>query len=142
MATEAEFRGRVGVIDMEKRVLQMKDADDVIHPFKWTEPLDIIMRKWKAGYYLTVKYDSESLVLKNAIYWQEGKDVMPKKQGTGRQYQPRNEKLIVVQVLVKAYTDLYIASNPPDGLDFESGRDLILTAVEEDVDRLMRAGGA
>ena len=64
-----EFKGKVSRIDPDQRIIQMKDADDIIHPFKWTEPLDVVMCRWKPGYYLAVKYDEKTSVIKHAEYW-------------------------------------------------------------------------
>ena len=89
--TESELKGKVTIISMEKRQITLKDTDGILHPFTWTEPLDVVMRKWKEGYYLAVKYDGS--ILKNASYWQEGKDAFPKQQGTGYKGQTRCQAL-------------------------------------------------
>ena len=143
--------GNLATVDLEKRFFTLENREGVIFIRIDWDPLpyfDQKMRKQKIGYYekpVVVMTGENTARLKELEYTARPAS-FPKRQqqkGTGsRQYQQRNEKLIVVQVLVKAYTDLYIASNPPDGLDFESGLDVILTAVEEDVDRLMKAGGA
>lgn len=135
-----ELKGRAGQINADKRTIALEDKEGVIHPLTWTPELDVVMAKWKTGFYLKIHVDGEQI--KKCVYWNEGKTEMPRKQGGGRPFQPRNEKLIVAQCLVKAYTDLYIASNPPDGVDFNTGRETILAAVEVDVDRMMKAGGA
>ena len=97
--TEAELKGKVATISMEKRQITLKDTDGILHPLTWTEPLDVVMRKWKEGYYLVVKYDGD--VLKNASYWQEGKDAFPKAQppGSGYRGQPKNDKAIIHEVV-------------------------------------------
>jgi hypothetical protein len=62
--------------------------------------------------------------------------------GGGRPFTPRNEKIIVVQVLIKAYCDLWINTNTPDSVTFADARAEILAAVEADLGRVMNAGGA
>jgi hypothetical protein len=104
---ESELKGKVTIISMEKRQITLKDTDGILHPFTWTEPLDVVMRKWKEGYYLAVKYDGDTL--KNASYWQEGKDAFPKQQGTGYKGQTRNERAIILQTCMKVAADVAIA---------------------------------
>ena len=106
---EAELKGKVTIISMEKRQITLKDTDGILHPFTWTEPLDVVMRKWKEGYYLAVKHDGD--ILKNASYWQEGKDAFPKMQGAGYKGQPRNERAIILQTCMKVAADVWIAGS-------------------------------
>lgn len=103
--TDKEFKGKVSAIDPEKRTVTMKDELGAVHPFKWTEPLDIVMKKWKPGYYLTLTHDADTYALKNAVYWQEGKDVFPKSQGSGKSYAPRNEKPMIFESVFKSCCD-------------------------------------
>jgi hypothetical protein len=137
--TDLEVKGKVSAIDTGKRQLTMKDELGVLHIYQWTDVLDVVMQKWKPGYYLDLKYDADTYIIKAAKYWQEGKDVFPKDIGKAFQ-KPRNEKLIVVQVLIKAYTDLCLMSFNPEDVDFDIARNLILEAVEEDIDRVMKIG--
>jgi hypothetical protein len=110
--TEKEFKGKVFLIDMEKRTITMKDDGGAVHPFKWTEPLDVVMRKWKAGYYLTLTHDADTYLLKNAVYWQEGSAVFPKPTG-GKSFAPRNEKSMIFESVFKSCCDL-AQTNPED----------------------------
>jgi hypothetical protein len=136
--TDLEVKGKVSAIDFQKRQLTMKDELGVLHIYQWTDVLDVVMRKWKVGYYLSITYDADSYIIKNSTYWQEGKDVFPK---DVKAFKPqRNERLIVVQVLVKAYTDLVLMSFNPEDTDFDIARKLVLQAVEEDIDRVMKIG--
>jgi hypothetical protein len=136
--TELELKGKVSAIDMKVRQLTMKDELAVLHIYQWTAELDVVMQKWKPGYYLDLKYDADTYIIKAAKYWQEGKDVFPK---DVKAFKPqRNERLIVVQVLIKAYTDLVFMSFNPEDVDFDIARKLVLKAVEEDIDRVMRIG--
>jgi hypothetical protein len=137
--TDVELKGKVSAIDVQKRQLTMKDELAVLHIYQWTAELDVVMQKWKPGYYLDLKYDADTYIIKAAKYWQEGKDVFPK--DSGKAFQPkRNERLIVVQVLIKAYTDLVLMSFNPEDVDFDIARKLVLKAVEEDIDRVMKIG--
>jgi hypothetical protein len=104
--TDIDLNGKVTAIDPAARTITVKDTQGAPHPFKWTEPLDVIMRKWKEGYYLTLKYDADTYTLKNAVYWNEGKDAFPKQQGGGRPYAPRNEKPMIFESVFKSCCDV------------------------------------
>ena len=96
------INGKCNAIDPTAKTFTMREVDGTETPFKWTEPLDMIMRKWKAGYYLTVEYDSDSHLVKNVKYWQEGKDKFPRpEKGNRGNWQPRNDKAIMLQVCYK-----------------------------------------
>jgi hypothetical protein len=139
--TDLEFKGKVSAIDTGKRTLSMKDETGVLHIYQWTEVLDVVMRKWKPGYYLELKYDADKYHIKSANYWQEGRDVWPKEKGN---FKPRNERLIVTQMLIKTWTELYFHTDimACDGaLHFDEARKDILNAVEQDIDRVMKIGG-
>jgi hypothetical protein len=139
--TDLELKGKVSAIDTQTRKLTMKDELGVLHIYQWTAELDVMMRKWKVGYYLDIKYDADTYLIKAATYWQEGKDVFPK--DTKPYQKPRNERLIVTQMLIKTYADLirfdFDIFNPAD-YSFKQARLLILDAVEEDIDRVMKIG--
>ena len=136
--TDLEVKGKVSAIDVQKRAVHLKDEKGTNVVLEWTDVLDVVMQKWKPGYYLDLKYDADTYLIKSAKYWQEGKDVFPKDVKAFQK--PRNEKLIVVQVLIKAYTDLYNYSVAPGEIDFNDAREYILKAVEEDIDRVMKIG--
>lgn len=53
---------------------------------------------------------------------------------------PPKDRLIVVQCLVKAYTDLWCNTNTPDQVTFEDAREDILTAVEQDLPKVLAMG--
>lgn len=107
------LNGKCVAMDVTTRTFKMKDTDGTEHPFKWTEPLDVVMvrngeAKWKSGYYLAVTYNPDTHTVKNVAYWQEGKDKFPKTAtgGGGRPYQPRNEKPMVYESAFKSCVDL------------------------------------
>jgi hypothetical protein len=136
--TDLEMKGKLIAIANDKRIITLKSETGELRLFKWEDVLDVIMQKWKPGYYLDLKYDADTYLLKAAKYWQEGKDVFPKEAKAFQK--PRNERLIVVQVLIKAYTDLVLMSFNPEDVDFDIARNLVLKAVEEDIDRVMKIG--
>lgn len=147
-----EILGVVETIDAPGRKATASDEHGVFHPITWAAGyLDEKFAKLKPGYYRRFSGETAKPGVVTAIGWM-GTDepewvkarykALHPSGGGGGGGRPRNEKLIVAQCLLKAYTDLYIASNPPDGIGFNSGREEILKAVETDLPRVMRAGGA
>ena len=148
--TELSMNGKVKNIDLSGRVLATNDETTAVHIFKWnTEPLDEYFKKTKVGYYLTVKFDSDTYMIKSAHYWPEGKEIWSKLPNQNQQkpqwlqgQRPSNTKMIAAQVLLKAYVDLWVNTNTPDQVLFSDAREDIRKAVEEDLVWLMRIGGA
>ncbi len=145
------FQGRVGALDYEKRIVTMKDEQGVQHPFKWPVELDVIMQKWKAGYYLPMEYHEETRVLKSCAYWQEGKDKWPKGQ-QGSRGQPRNEALIVYQTVYKTNAENIRGMLPMIDWNarvnmevltetYNNLMDLVLDRTKKDAAELIRASG-
>lgn len=135
------LNGKCIFMDAATRTFRMKDVDGTEHPFKWTEPLDVVMMrngeaKWKSGYYLTVTYNPDTHTVKNVAYWQEGKDKFPKEsKGTGYKGQPKNDRAIIHEV---TYQEIHATIRQwlviqPDPVTFEEligfmnkGKDLAL----------------
>jgi hypothetical protein len=130
--TDLEMKGKVSAIDMQKRTLTMKDEQGVLHIYQWTEVL-----------------------IKSAMYWQEGRDIWPKEKGT---FKPRNERLIVIQSCAKLAADVLLApgithlsyTRPQGvmgvtinegGIDFNEAMDIIITRAIKDTETIMKAGG-
>jgi len=108
---DISLNGKCIAMDAPNRTFRMKDVDGTEHPFKWTEPLDVVMMrngeaKWKTGYYLTVTYNPDTHAVKNVTYWQEGKDKFPREQRSGGGGRPANDKAILFQCLLKAAVEL------------------------------------
>jgi hypothetical protein len=99
--------------DLTERKFMIKDVTDAPHPFSFPAELDPVMKKWKAGYYLTVTYDSETRMAKNVTYWQEGKEEWAKahqNQG-GSKGKSRNERAIILQCCLKVAADVWISDS-------------------------------
>jgi hypothetical protein len=137
MTDDVVLNGKCCTMDGPTRTFRMKDIDGSEHPFKWTEPLDVVMMKngearWKPGFYLTVTYNSDTHTVKNVTYWNEGKDKFPKDQkgsGSGRPYSPpRNEKAIMFECALKCMTELYVGGlgGTVNGKGFDTVADSII----------------
>ena len=144
MTEPRDYKGKVSAVDLDKRILTMFDEMGVTHPFKWTEPLDVVMQKQKVGYYLSLKYDDETRVLKSAHYWSEWKENWKPAQNQKPQWQgkPRNEKIIVLQSSLKVAADLFQCCTTPDTQDYESACELVVSMAIKMTNALMKEGGA
>jgi len=139
---DKEFKGKVSAIDHSTRTVTMKDELGAVHPFKWTEPLDVVMQKWKPGYYLTLKHDADTYLLKSAIYWQEGKDIFPKSQGSGKTYAPRNEKPMIFESVFKSCCDLAVHHENFDKQKYEDRMDRIWQIAKKISLEIIKESGA
>jgi len=136
-----EFKGKVSAIDYEKRIIAMKDEQGAQHPFKWTEPLDVVMQKWKPGFYLALKYDEETYVLKSTSYWQEGKDVWPKGDKGGYKGQPRNEKPMIYESAFKTCAEL-VRPDDFEGFNYAARVEAVRVEADKIAKWMITNGGA
>jgi hypothetical protein len=138
--TDIEFKGRVSVIDMGERIITMKDTSGAPHIFKWTEPLDVIMRKWKPGYFLVLNYVADTYLLKSSSYWMEGKEVWPKQTFSAKPSYPRNDRLMSLLSMCKLGAEVFAITTTPNQMDFDTAMDLIIDRAIHDTDTIMKAG--
>ena len=130
-----ELIGRIISTDVQKRQIVITDKDSILHPYRVPESLDIILQKQRPGWY--VKITSQEDLVKRIDFAQKPAD-WPQ---SGKAFQkPRNERLIVTQMLIKTYADLVKFDFDPSDFNFAIARRLILDAVEEDIDRVMKIG--
>jgi hypothetical protein len=129
-----ELVGKIAVIDLAKRQMVLMDKDQILHPYTCAEPLDMILQKQKVGYFVKVTLEGDTC--KNIVFAQKPADLPFNKSFQ----KPRNERLIVTQMLIKTYADLARFDFDPSDFNFKIARKIILDAVEEDIDRVMRIG--
>lgn len=148
MMEDKILNGKLESINTEKRQFTIKDVDGVIHPLNWVPVLDVVMQKWKPGYYLAVTMTQDDAV-KNVVYWQEGKDKFPKPVRSGGG-QPRNERIIVLQTCYKecaemARQNLILSPNSFEGQTMDAvlnaHMDWVVERAKADADELCRHGG-
>lgn len=149
---DISLNGKCTLMDAPARTFKIKDETGAEHPFKWTEPLDVVMlkngaEKWKIGYYLTVTYDPESHTVKNVVYWQEGKDKFPKDQrgaGSGKSWQPpHNDKAIMFECALKAMVDLYVGGlgGTVNGKGFDAVADSVIAKAVKATEEGIKVSG-
>jgi hypothetical protein len=143
--TEGELKqveGQIASIDIQNRHFALEDKAGIIFiKIVYSAKFDNYMRKQKIGFYekpTVIMVGESSANLEDIRYVDRPADWQ--KSGGGRRPPIRNERLIVVQVLIKAYTDLCLMSFNPEDVDFDIARKLVLDAVEQDIDRVMKIG--
>jgi hypothetical protein len=110
----------------------------------WAGPLNDSMARLKQWFFVSISAE------KSGEYWRvidqtyfKRPDDWPAPQhggGGGRPFQPRNEKLIVLQSTLKACADVFAITTTPDTMDFDTAMDLIIARAIKDTDTLMKAG--
>lgn len=141
-----ELNGKCAAIDPTTQTFSIRDTTGAPHPFKWGDVLNDVMKKWKAGYYLTVRYNSDTREVKNVTYWQEGKDQFPKEnKGGGRSFQPRNDRAIIVQCCFKEACETMRQMVPMleefDAAKYEEYMDIALARAISDAEKLCKSAG-
>jgi hypothetical protein len=136
------IEGQIVGKDDEKRLLRVKDIEGTSHLIIWPAFRDEVFKKQKEWWFVRVtgEYKDHEFVPEDVTYWKKP-DNWPASKGYGKSFQPRNEKIIVAQTLLKCWTELWFNTITPDSVNFDQARDEILTAVENDLERVMKAGG-
>ena len=146
--------GNIASVDLNQRFFTLEDRAGIIFiriEWKANEKIDAKMAKQKPGYYQKPLYlEMNGKNILEDLPWADRPADFPRPQHTqqggnrsgGRPYVPRNEKIIVAQCLLKAYVDLWPNCHTPDTVSFADAREEILKAVEADIGRVMKAGGA
>jgi len=133
-----ETIGKITTMDLAKGTIVLDSWDGKFmtpHPFHIVPELDVVLRKQKIGYFVQISSDGE---LARSIKFANKPADWPQKKGD---WKPRNERIIVAQVLIKAWTELYVHSMIPDEVDFNKARTEILQAVKDDISTVMEIGG-
>jgi hypothetical protein len=141
-----QVEGQIASIDYDGRHFALEDKAGIIFlKVTWAQKFDGYMRKQKIGFYEkpTVITLTETTASLEDIRYVERPADWPKVSGKSKTYQPRNERLIVLQSCAKLAADVYAITNlttvQPE--DFEQVMDLIIARAIKDTDTLMKAGG-
>ena len=137
-------QGQIVAIDQGTHTIEVKDKAGVRHPMMWAGPLNDSMARLKQWFFVSISAE------KSGEYWRVIDQTYFKKPedwpvsqhggGGGRPFQPRNEKLIVLQSTLKACADVFAITTTPDTMDFDTAMDLIIARAIKDTDTLMKAG--
>jgi len=146
-----QVEGQIVSINHEKRGVAIKDKAGDTHPFYWSENVKMVnnkgeeLKQWWFIKVIAEKAKDDTWWITSQGYFQRPAD-WPTSGGrkpTG-QYQPRNERLIVLQSCAKLAADVYAITNlttvQPE--DFDAAMDLIIARAIKDCETLMKAGGS
>jgi hypothetical protein len=143
-----DYCGKIKTIDFTKRVVTIVDPQGTPTILKWPEPLDVVLRKRKEGYYIKGTYLSDTQTMKTNEYWSEGNDVFAKARqaghGGGRPYTPpRNEKAIMFGCALKTAGEVFTAGlgGNSNGQSFESTMDRIVAAAVKATEEGIKLAG-
>lgn len=137
--------GQIVAIDHAAHKITVKDLDGQQHTMIWPPPLNDQMAKLKQWWFckITGEYqpDVDLWKLTAQDFFKRPDDWPASAHGNGGGFrgQPRNERAIVAQCLLKCWTELYVSSQP--GADFNAARDAVLKAVEADLPAILKAAG-
>lgn len=127
------LEGVIGFLDLAKRELMFKTEEFSVK-IEWVAYLDEKMAKFKGGYKAKVTYehsgDTNTLIDIISLF-------KPSTGGKGN-YQPRNERIIVLQSCAKLAAEVWIAAETEK--EFDAAMDLIIARAIKDADTLMKAG--
>jgi hypothetical protein len=137
-------QGQIIAIDQGTHTIEVKDKAGVRHPMMWAGPLNDSMARLKQWFFISISAEKSGDLWKviDQTYFKKPEDwpVSQHGGGGGRPFQPRNEKLIVLQSTLKACADVFAITTTPDTLDFDAAMDLIIARAIKDTDTLMKAG--
>jgi hypothetical protein len=145
--------GQITSINYEKRGLAVKDKAGDTHPFYWSEIFKMVNYKgeplqqwWFVRITAELRKSDDTWWVTSQEYFKKPDD-WPKPQGGkygGRQFQPRNEKLIAFLALHRDAVQTYQSTTTPDTQDFEAACALIYDQAKYDVEQAMKdfPGGA
>ena len=137
--------GQIVELDMGAHKITLKEKAGTRHTFIWGPALHEQMSKLKQWWFckLTGEYEKDvDLWRLDSQEFFKRPDNWPFIKGGfgGKSYQPRNEKLIVLQSTLKACADVFAITTTPDSMDFDTAMDLIIARAIKDTDTLMKAG--
>ena len=138
-----QIDGQVASIDYENRHFALEDRAGIIFlKVSWAPKFDRIMGKQKVGFYekpTVCMISDTSASLEDIQYTQRPAD-WPKSGGKGKAFQPRNERLIVIQSMCKLGAEVFAITTTPNQMDFDVAMDLIIDRAIHDTDTIMKAG--
>ena len=137
-------QGQIIAIDQGAHTIEVKDKAGVRHPMMWAGPLNDSMARLKQWFFVSISAEKSGDLWRviDQTYFKKPEDwpVSQHGGGGGRPFQPRNEKLIVLQSTLKACADVFAITTTPDTLDFDAAMDLIIARAIKDTETLMKAG--
>lgn len=144
--------GEIVAVDLAKHTMALKNADGIITGYVWRESSETnqTMQKQKVGWYVGVTYEAQGdrLVLTDCHYeerpanMRRGNSSGAGYKGGGRSYQPKNERAIIFQVLLKGAIELMVRGMPEgQGVDLRKDLGACIRIAEEALPDACKAAG-
>ena len=139
--------GQIIAIDKPAHKITLKDRAGEHHTFVWGPANDADFQKLEQWWFCKVtgehQEDFDIWKAMGTCFFKRPDD-WPARGGAsgGRQYQPRNERLIVLQSCAKLAAEVYAITTTPDTQDFDQAMDTIIARAIKDTETLMKNGGA
>ena len=139
--------GQIIAIDKPAHKITLKDRAGEHHTFVWGPANDADFQKLEQWWFCKVTGEHQE----DFDIWKamgtgffKRPDDWPARGGAsgGHQYQPRNERLIVLQSCAKLAAEVYAITTTPDTQDFDQAMDTIIARAIKDTETLMKNGGA
>ena len=139
--------GQIIAIDKPAHKITLKDRAGEHHTFVWGPANDADFQKLEQWWFCKVTGEHQE----DFDIWKamgtgffKRPDDWPARGGAygGNQYQPRNERLIVLQSCAKLAAEVYAITTTPDTQDFDQAMDTIIARAIKDTETLMKNGGA
>ena len=140
-----QTEGQIVSINHDKRGLAIKDKSGDTHPFYWQDHIKMTnnkgepLKQWWFIKVVAEKRHDDTWWITSQGYFQRPDD-WPTTGGRKPEYQPRNERLIVIQSCAKLGADVFAITTTPDRMDFDTAMDLIIARAIKDTETIMKAG--
>ena len=139
--------GQIIAIDKPAHKITLKDRAGEHHTFVWGPANDADFQKLEQWWFCKVTGEhQEDFDIWKAMgtgFFKRPDDWPARGEAYGgHQYQPRNERLIVLQSCAKLAAEVYAITTTPDTQDFDQAMDTIIARAIKDTETLMKNGGA
>lgn len=137
--------GQITALDVPAHKITVKTRDGTHHEMIWPGSLDDKMAKLQQWWFtkITAEKTGEYWKVTAQDFFQRPADwPFAKGSAGGKSYQPRNERLIVLQSSLKVCADMFTACTTPDTQDYDQAIDMIVEKAIQITEKLMIAGGA
>ena len=140
------IEGQIIAVSAEARTLAVKNKDGVTTPLKWLPARDPDFGRLGQWWFIRVVAEKQGdyLIAQAQSKWQKPDD-WPARGGSagGRQYQPRNERLIAFLALHRDAVALFQSTTTPDSVSYEEAEDIVYEQAKKTLNKAMEDfGGA
>ena len=145
-----KIEGEIIAIDPGKRTMALRSLDEkgyeITTLFVWREArdLDQTAQKQKPGWYVCATYEAQGdRNLMIDVRYADRPANMRRQGGNGgnrggRQFQPRNERLILFQNMHTAALNGAMHATTPDSQDYDEFMDMVYVRAKKDTDQAMK----